>query len=105
MPAADPSADHEEPLPSRGRGFPRWPTWVGTAFVVLGAAGTIGFGLRSLDLEEQYRMMPSQEIRDEGIFTRVAANVSIGVLVVGGLMILADLLWPSGDGAHSGGRR
>ncbi len=95
-PALDPEDDGPEPEPT-GRGFPRWPTWVGTAFVVLGGAGTVGFGLRSLDLEQQYTAMPTASVRDEGIFTRVAANVSIAVMAVGALMILTDLLWPAGD--------
>jgi hypothetical protein len=66
-------------------------TWVGAGGVVLGAAGTVGFGLRARTLHDDYVEDPRVETRDKGVLARNLANVSLAVGVVGVVAIALDV--------------
>lgn len=93
------------PLPARERPVePGWPGTLGFAGIGLTAAGAAGFtyfGLRTRSLHDDFTSRPTAELRDEGLRARTAANVSLGVVVVGvGLMVADWLVQPSRDSPH-----
>ncbi|MND05240.1 hypothetical protein D3C83_259000 [compost metagenome] len=57
-----------------------------------GVVGTVGFGLSANAIHDDFEAMPSEALRDDGIFARDLANVSLAVAVVGAVAILVDLL-------------
>lgn len=77
----------------RGRRGPSALTWIGVGAAVVGTAGTIGFGVYTRDLEAEYATNPSEGLRDRGITAQVLANVSLGVAIVGAVMVAIDLLF------------
>jgi len=70
-------------------------TWVGAGMAVAGAAGVIGFGLRSNALMDQWDdadPLAPKSLADEGRLMTGLANASIAVLGVGLVIMLIDLL-------------
>lgn len=89
-----PAATQPTPTPKpKGSGFlarmkklQRLPIWYFSAAALLAVAGgiaTIGTGLKTNKLEDDYFARPSLDTRDEGIRYRNATNAMIGVTVVG----------------------
>jgi hypothetical protein len=78
---------------SEPRAWPTALTWVGIPAVLLGTAGTIGFGLRARDLNADYRAEPVEGTRDRGVRMQTLSNVSVGLLVAGGVLLVADAIW------------
>jgi len=68
-------------------------TWIGLGVTVVGVAGTIGFGLYTRDLENQYAEAPTEELRDQGVTAQTLTNVSLGVAIVGALLVIIDLVF------------
>jgi hypothetical protein len=58
-------------------------TWVGTSLMAVGAAGIVGFGLRTEELGDRYVAMPTPETREEGLRMRRTTNAAIGVAAAG----------------------
>ncbi len=69
-----------------------WLTIAGGVVTVAGAAGLVGFGLRADALHDRYLTAPSAAARDEGLLMKGLANGSIGVLAVGALLVVGDLV-------------
>ena len=65
---------------------------LGAGLVVAGGAGIVGFGLRTDRLHDEYLDNPTADGADEGETMMLLANVSIGVAVLGGALLLIDLL-------------
>lgn len=72
-------------------------SWTGGALGVLGAAGFAYFGWRTHALHDRYVERPSQETRDDGLFARGAANVSLGVAALGIGLLIVDQLQRRGE--------
>ncbi|MEM6954588.1 MAG: tetratricopeptide repeat protein [Myxococcota bacterium] len=73
----------------------------GAVLAAVGAAGTIGFGLRTQSLRDDYDAatqadivdeMMADQIRNDGERSRRITNASIAVAVVGGALMLVDLI-------------
>jgi tetratricopeptide (TPR) repeat protein len=75
---------------------PGWLTWTGIGLAVVGVAGSAGFGVRALDLHDQFDANPTYDLAEEGSLMRDLANVSIGVAVLGGVLFALDLLIETG---------
>jgi hypothetical protein len=86
---------------ARPRGGPTWLTWTGAALGLVGGVGIAYFGLRAKSLHDDYLAHPTSDTRDSGLVARDLANVSIGVVGVGALLVALDLLVlaPSGRAA------
>lgn len=67
--------------------------WTGASIALAGVGGTIGFGLHTQALGENYRANPTVGLRDDGHAFRAATNVSIGVACVGALLVAVDLIF------------
>jgi hypothetical protein len=68
-------------------------TWIGALGGVLGLGAFTGFGLRAKGLHDAYVQAPTALTRDEGIFMRDVANVSLAVGLLGALLAAVDLAW------------
>jgi tetratricopeptide (TPR) repeat protein len=82
----------ERALPETGWSAFGVLTTIGAITLVTGIAGTIGFGLYTEDLGDQYVAMPSHALRDEGLLIRDLANTSIGLSIAGAILIAIDLI-------------
>ncbi|AKF04107.1 tetratricopeptide repeat protein [Sandaracinus amylolyticus] len=89
-PPVPPLPPPREPEPTLA---PGWLTWTGGALAVLGAAGIIGFSIRTSDLEAAYVAQPTVATRDEGLLMAGLAYTSIGVTALGALLVVLDLAW------------
>ncbi|UJR83373.1 hypothetical protein [Sandaracinus amylolyticus] len=81
------------PPPSAPSLAPGWLTWTGGALAILGAAGIVGFSLRTSDLEAAYVAQPTVATRDEGLLMAGLAYTSIGITALGALLVVLDLAW------------
>jgi hypothetical protein len=87
------NAGAREPGPrARPTRFPTWGGWVGVVGVGVGAASTLGFGLRASALHDAYVRAPTEDSREDGIFARTLANVSVGVTALFAAVVLIDVL-------------
>ncbi len=75
---------------------PGWLTWTGVGLAAVGVAGSIGFGVRALDLHDQFDESPTFALADEGSAMRDLTNVSIGVAVLGAVLFALDLFVETG---------
>jgi len=76
---------------NRPRGRKRgWLTWTGSGLAGIGVAGTVGFGLRTLSLRDQFEASPAPELAASGARMRSLTNLSLAVAVTGAVLILAD---------------
>jgi hypothetical protein len=89
-PQRTPAEPQRDSRPSRGPGF---LTWTGGAFALIGAGGTVFFGLRTRELHDEYKASPTQERLDDGNRSKLFTNVSIGVAAVGATLVVVDLLF------------
>jgi tetratricopeptide (TPR) repeat protein len=80
----------EERPPARGIGA---LTWVGVAVATAGVAGTVGFGVRTRRLHDDFQDMPTPSRQEEGRRMRRLTNGSIGVAVLGAALTVLDLAW------------
>jgi hypothetical protein len=71
---------------------PGYLTWGGGGLAVAGTAGALVFGLRTRGLHDDFTMMPTQVLADDGEQMRTLTNVSIGVAIVGASLVVYDLL-------------
>lgn len=87
-----------DPAPARDDGgwSPGWLFYTGIALAAIGAGGTIGFGLRSNDLLEQFDM-GDDSVAGEGETMTLLANVSLAVGITGAVAALLDLLIQTGE--------
>jgi hypothetical protein len=85
----DSEAKHDT-VATRGPGV---LTWTGGALALVGAGGTVFFGLRTQKLHDDYTNGPTQERLDDGNQSKLFTNVSIGVAAVGATLIVVDLLF------------
>jgi len=65
---------------------------LGSGLAVAGGAGIVGFGLRTDALYDDYLANPNVDTADQGETMLVLANVSIGVVALGGVLVLIDIL-------------
>jgi hypothetical protein len=66
----------------------------GIGLAAVGTGGVVGFGVRFLDVRAQYeREGCATAPCDEGELARDLTNVSIGVLAVGAVLLLVDLIF------------
>lgn len=82
--------------PETDSGTTRGPgvlTWTGGALALVGAGGTVFFGLRTKKLHDDYQKQPTQERLDDGNQSKLFTNVSIGVAAVGATLVVIDLLF------------
>lgn len=82
--------------PEKDSGTSRGPgalTWTGGALALVGAGGTVFFGLRTKNLHDDYEKQPTQERLDDGNQSKLFTNVSIGVAAVGATLVVIDLLF------------
>lgn len=71
---------------------PSYLTWGGGGLAVAGTAGALVFGLKTRGLHDDFTMMPTQALADDGEQMRTFTNVSIGVAIVGASLVVYDLL-------------
>ena len=90
-PTPAPVVDRPQPFP-RPRPRPSALTWVGLGLAVTGGAGIIGFGVRANALHDDYVADPDPSTRERGITMRNLANASIGVALLGAVLMTADLI-------------
>jgi hypothetical protein len=76
--------------PRPGGGKRGWLTWTGRGLAAVGVAGTVGFGLRTLSLRDQFEVEPTPELAASGDRMRSLTNYSLAVAVTGAVLILAD---------------
>ena len=88
----EPPPESPEPSPSRGPYRPGVGTVIGASLIALGAGGTIGFGLRTRSLEDDFDRTPTDAIADDGEQAKLLTNLSIGVALVGALVWLTEIL-------------
>ncbi|MEM9188686.1 MAG: tetratricopeptide repeat protein [Myxococcota bacterium] len=67
-------------------------TIIGSGLTVLGGAGIVGFGLRTDELHQRYLESPTADLADEGETMMLLANASIGAAILGGVLVLVDIL-------------
>jgi hypothetical protein len=67
-------------------------TWSGLALLALGDVGILGFGLSALGYHEDYVQNPTADLREQGLLMRNLANASIGIVVVGAALMMADIV-------------
>lgn len=67
------------------------PGWIGAGVAVLGAAGTVLFGLRATSLHRSYLEEPTQSRLDDGRTAVLLTNVSLVTAVVGAASFILDL--------------
>lgn len=97
-PAAPQVAPSPAPSTAQSRsvqrdGFsPGWLSVVGGVTAGVGAAGVVGWGLRTRSLESSYHAAPSVDVREEGLRMQALTNVSIGVASLGAALVVLDLL-------------
>ncbi len=92
-PDAAPSATVDpEPL-ERSSYQPTWLTWVGLGVAAIGIGGTIGFGVRTLDVLDDYEAMPTRQALDDGRLLRGLTNGAIVVASVGAAAMFVDLVF------------
>jgi hypothetical protein len=72
---------------------PGWLTYVGGTAVLVGAVGTIGFGLHTRSLHDEHALEPTEDLRSRGLRARALTNVSIAVAIAGAMAVLVDLLF------------
>lgn len=77
---------------SRGPYRPGVGTVIGASLIALGAGGTIGFGLRTRSLEDDFDRTPTDAFADDGEQAKLLTNLSIGVTVVGALVWLTEVI-------------
>ncbi len=76
----------------RGPYRPGVGTAIGVSLLAAGAAGTIGFGVRTRSLEDDFDRTPTDAIADDGEQSKLLTNLSIGVAVVGALIWIAEII-------------
>ncbi len=98
-PPPPPVVTPPEPMPTLPDRPPpraaRWPTvltWVGIPLAGVGTIGTLAFGLNTLAIRREHDRDPSIETRERGIRSRTLTNVSIGVAIAGGILMVADAI-------------
>lgn len=73
-----------------------WFTWTSFALTAIAAGGTVGLGLHTESLGDEYAAMPSTELQDRGILMRTLTNVTLGVAIAaaitGVVALLIDLI-------------
>jgi tetratricopeptide (TPR) repeat protein len=74
---------------------PGWLFYTGVALAAIGAGGTIGFGLRSNDLLDEFDA--GADVAAEGELVTLLANVSLGIAIGGALAALLDLVIETGE--------
>jgi tetratricopeptide (TPR) repeat protein len=90
-PPPTPVVDRKPP-PAKPRPRPSALTWVGLGLAVTGGAGIIGFGVRANALHDDYVAAPDPSTRERGVTMRNLANASIGVALLGAVLMTADLI-------------
>lgn len=80
------------PPTQRGPYRPGVGTVVGVSLLAAGAAGTIGFGLRTRSLEDDFDRTPTDAIADDGEQSKLLTNLSIGVAIVGALIWITEII-------------
>lgn len=83
------------PTPAPAGPQPRWPTtltWVGAPVALVGGAGVIGFGARTLVIRRDHDRAPTPDTQRAGVRMRTATNIAIGLVVVGGALLVADAI-------------
>jgi hypothetical protein len=81
-----------ESRPDRPGLSPGWLSVVGGVTAGVGAAGIVGFGLRTRALESDYHDAPRATTRDDGLRMQALTNVSIAVAGLGAALVALDLL-------------
>ena len=66
-------------------------TWGGAGLAAAGTAGALVFGMKTRSLHDDFMMMPTPALADDGDKARTFTNVSIGVGIVGASMVVYDL--------------
>jgi tetratricopeptide (TPR) repeat protein len=89
------SEPHPTPPPEDGWS-PGWLFYTGIALSEIGTGGTIGFGLRSNDLLDQFDM-GDDSVAGEGETMTLLANISLAVGITGAVAALLDLLIQTGE--------
>lgn len=74
--------------------------WTGGALALAGAAGALGFGLRTKALHDTNSTTPTTDNWKQGVRMRRLTNASIGVMALGATLVALDLLL-SGEGGES----
>jgi tetratricopeptide (TPR) repeat protein len=92
----EPPAEPVRPPPEDDGWSPGWLFYTGIALAAIGTGGTIGFGLRSNDLLDQFEM-GDDAVAGEGETMTLLANVSLAVGITGAVAALLDLLFRTGD--------
>ncbi|MEM9189510.1 MAG: tetratricopeptide repeat protein [Myxococcota bacterium] len=90
-PESEPRSPAPVTTPSTG---PSPWLWVGLGVAAVGAAGTVGFGVRTLALEREFDEMPSEELQREGRLMGALTTTSMIVLGVGVAVVV--LAWALG---------
>jgi hypothetical protein len=67
-------------------------TWGGAGLAAAGTTGALVFGLKTRSLHDDFSMMPTRSLADDGNQARTFTNLSIGIGVVGMSMVVYDLL-------------
>lgn len=74
-------------------GGPGALTWIGAGLAVAGAAGIVYFGLEANAIHDEYEQRGcADDLCSRGTTMRDLANISIGVAIVGAVLIVVDLL-------------
>lgn len=79
-------------------------TGLGSAIAAIGIGGIVGFGVRTTDLKAQFDRTPTTSIQSEGETMRDLTNTSIAVAILGGALVLVDVVLVLTSGAPSGDR-
>ncbi len=67
-------------------------TWGGGGLAVAGTVGAVVFGLKTQSLHDDFAMMPTQALADDGEEMRGFTNLSIGAAILGVSLVAYDLL-------------
>ncbi|MEM9069268.1 MAG: tetratricopeptide repeat protein [Myxococcota bacterium] len=86
-----PPAVTTEPAPREGY-RPGPGTAIGAGLIALGVAGTIGFGLRTRSLEDDFDRLPDDATADQGERAQRLTNASIAIAAAGAVVWLVEIL-------------